>query len=107
MPLKQGEWGAIAFWESVASKFHDNDFVFYELYNEPHINSEYVFMHGNDDYVGMLDMETAVRKYAPDAVLVIAGGKSYAYDADTLISLDKDLQHQNAMWNFHPYMGPN
>lgn len=50
-------------------------------------------------------MEAAVRSNAPDAMLVIAGGKSYAYDSDTLIALDSELKHPNAMWNFHPYMG--
>jgi len=55
----------------------------------------------------MLEMEAAVRSNAPDAVLVIAGGKSWAYDSDTLVALDKELKHQNTIWNFHPYMGAN
>ena len=28
---------AVAFWESIASQFQDNEYVMYELYNEPHL----------------------------------------------------------------------
>ena len=28
---------SIAFWESIASEFKENEYVFYELYNEPHL----------------------------------------------------------------------
>lgn len=69
--------GSTEFWESVASKFGNNDHVFYELYNEPHMKNTTadleVFMHGNDTYTGMLEMSDAVRKYSKDSVLVIAG----------------------------------
>jgi len=36
----------------------------------------------------MLPMIAAVRKYAKDSMLVIAGQLNYAYDADSLITLD-------------------
>jgi len=59
----------------------------------------------------MTNMVKAVRNAAPDAVLVIAGAKSYAYDAKSAIDLDKKLKetgdNKNIMYNFHPYMGPN
>jgi hypothetical protein len=107
MAVKNSASNAIDFWGDISKEFADNANVFYELYNEPHIDSQDTFIHGNSQYAGMLEMEAAVRSNAPDAVLVIAGGKSWAYDSDTLVALDKELKHQNAMWNFHPYMGAN
>ena len=61
--------GSIEFWESVAEKFKDNDLVFYELYNEPHLPTSIstdVYLNGNDTYVGMLQMIEAVRKHSSD-----------------------------------------
>ena len=53
----------------------------------------------------MLEMIQTVRKNAPDSVMVVAGAEAYAYDADSLISLDKLAKDDLLMWNFHPYMG--
>lgn len=63
MPLKGGFKGdAVDFWASVSEKFGTNDHVMYELYNEPHMNDIDVYLNGNDDYTGMLDMIAAIRK---------------------------------------------
>lgn len=106
MPKKEGEAGAVVFWESIAETFKDNDHVFYELYNEPHDNSEWCYLHGCDEYEGMLPMIEAVRRHAKDGVLVIAGAQDYAYDTDSLVSLDSHLGEEKlVMYNFHPYMG--
>jgi aryl-phospho-beta-D-glucosidase BglC (GH1 family) len=70
---KKGSSGAVEFWESVSKKFGHNDHVFYELYNEPHNNSIETFLHGDEDYEGMIPMIAAVRKHAADAMLVVAG----------------------------------
>jgi len=73
--------------------------VFYELYNEPHLKNTTadleVYLHGNDKYTGMMEMANAVRKYSNDSVLVIAGSQNWAYDADSLIALDKLLDSSN------------
>jgi len=60
----------------------------------------------------MTSMVAVVRENAPNAVLVIAGAKDYAYDAQSAIDLDSKLAettltNKNIMYNFHPYMGPN
>ena len=91
MPLraKSGTGGSVEFWESVSETFAGNDHVFYELYNEPHNNKTDVFIHGNSEYAGMLDLIAAVRKNTADGVLVVAGGNDWAYDADSLVELDK------------------
>jgi predicted ATP-grasp superfamily ATP-dependent carboligase len=81
MPKK----GATTFWDSVASKFANNDHGFYELYNEPHNNDFETWFRGNDEFDGMMSMRDSVLAQNIDAVLVIAGAQSYAYDADSLI----------------------
>lgn len=82
--------------------------MFYELYNEPHVATDQfdMFINGNDQYDGMLELEAAVRGNAPDAVLIIAGALQWAYDSASLIQLDPLLTGQNAIWNYHTYMGP-
>jgi hypothetical protein len=105
----KGSTNCVDFWDSVAAKFGDNPMVFYELYNEPHRVTEDVWANGDATHSGMLDMLAAVLKHTQSPVIV-AGYGSYAYDADSLVSLDKTLVKQNeknVIWNFHPYMGPN
>lgn len=90
---------SVQFWESVAQKFGQNDLVFYELYNEPHLKNTTadldVYLNGNDVYAGMIEMSNAVRKYSTDSVLVIAGSQNWAYDANSNIALDKLLDASN------------
>jgi len=114
MALKKPESGsslnatgsAIDFWDSVSKMFADNKMVWYELYNEPHINGDYEsYAHGSDTYAGMVEMFKTVRTNAPNAMLVVAGQTGWAYDSDSLITLDKELD-SNVIYNWHPYMGP-
>lgn len=105
----KGKTDCVKFWDSVASKFGDNPMVFYELYNEPHRVSQEQWAHGDASTSGMLEMLAAVRKHTQSPV-IIAGFDGFAYDADSLISLDATLVKQNeknVIWNFHPYMGPD
>lgn len=105
----KGKTNCVDFWDSVASKFGSNPLVFYELYNEPHRVTEDQWANGDATTSGMLEMLAAVRKHTQSPA-VIAGYGGYAYDADSLVSLDKTLVKQgekNVIWNFHPYMGPN
>lgn len=108
MSLKSGQIGGIEFWDSVSATFAANDHVFYELYNEPHMEDSQldIFIHGDETYAGMLELEAAVRANVPDAVLIIAGMKQWAYDSASLIELDSLLTGQNAIYNYHAYMGP-
>merc|ERR1712190_258121 len=105
----EGNTNCVTFWDSVAAKFGGNSMVFYELYNEPHRVDESDWANGSATHSGMLEMLTAVRKHTRGPV-IIAGYGGYAYDSDSLVTLDKTLVSQgesNAIWNFHPYMGPN
>jgi hypothetical protein len=105
----KGKTNCVDFWDSVAEKFGKNPMVFYELYNEPHRVSQDAWANGDATTSGMLEMLAAVRKHT-DSPAIIAGYGKYAYDADSLVSLDATLIKQgakNVIWNFHPYMGPN
>ena len=105
--ISNSTMGAIDFWASVAQQFGGNEMVIYELYNEPHIDDVDVWLHGNAQYAGMLEMLAAVRARAPHAVAVVAGAKQYAYDSDSLVALDALLPTGgNILYNYHPYMGP-
>ena len=111
MALQAGEkvGGSIEFWESVAAKFKDNELVFYELYNEPHLTtdqSDDIYLNGDDTYVGMLQMIEAVRKHSPDQVLVIAGAREWAFDNTSLIELDSKTDEELIVYNYHAYMNP-
>jgi hypothetical protein len=105
----KGKTSCVDFWDSVAAKFSENSMVFYELYNEPHRIDESVWANGDDTHSGMLEMLAAVRKHTANPV-IIAGYGGYAYDTDSLVTLDATLLKQgekNVLWNLHPYMGPN
>lgn len=103
----KGDTNCVDFWDSVASTFASNTMVFYELYNEPHRVEVDAWLHGDNTTSGMLEMMAAVRKHTT-APVIIAGGGGYAYDSDSLITLDALLEgDKNVIYNFHPYMGPN
>ena len=70
---------AVDFWSSVAQTFGANELVFYELYNEPHIDDVDTYIHGSDQYAGMLEMLAAVRAHAPHAVAIVAGAKQHVF----------------------------
>ena len=92
MPTKGGLNDAVAFWESVAETFGSNDHVAYELYNEPHNNDVTEYINGSSTKAGMKEMAAAVRKHSKDSLLVVAGAQGYAYDASSLLELDRQLE---------------
>lgn len=108
---KRGAVDCVVFWASVARTFAGNDYVMFELYNEPHVSDIATWLHGDEASAGMVDMLAAVRASSPNPV-IIAGAYQYAYDAASLLVLDAALQRgppssaTNVIWNFHPYMGP-
>merc|ERR1711957_188243 len=103
----KGATNCVDFWDSVAAKFGNNANVFYELYNEPHRVDLDVWMTGDEETSGMLEMLAAVRKHTTNPA-IIAGYGGYAYDSDSLVQLDGSLNgDKNIIYNLHPYMGPN
>lgn len=110
MALRASEkGGSIEFWESIASKFKDNELVFYELFNEPHLNDSTpnaVYLHGDDTYVGMLEMIEAVRTQSSDQVFIIAGARDWAFNNESLIELDTLTDENLIIYNYHAYMNP-
>merc|ERR1712137_1197268 len=86
----KGATNCVDFWDSVASIHGSNPYVFYELYNEPHRVTQDQWMNGDSTTSGMLEMLEAVRKHTSNPV-IIAGYGGYAYDSDSLIALDGQL----------------
>lgn len=110
LPASDKVGGSIEFWESISEKFKDNEFVFYELFNEPHLDdsiSTDVYINGDETYVGMLEMIAAIRKHSSDQVLVVAGAREFAFDTDSVIELDGQTDEQLMMYNYHAYMNPD
>ena len=100
---------SVDFWHSVADQFKDNELVFYELFNEPHLQQEVtneVYLHGDDTYVGMLGLIDTVRAHSQDQVLIIGGAKNWAYDTESLKELDALTDDTLIMYNYHMYMHP-
>eukprot|EP00756_Hemistasia_phaeocysticola_P029364 Hpha_TRINITY_DN16229_c2_g11::TRINITY_DN16229_c2_g11_i1::g.14515::m.14515/K01179/E3.2.1.4; endoglucanase len=99
---------AVAFWDSVASLHGANKMVFFELYNEPHTDTQ-TWLKGSSQYVGITEMAAAVRAHTPDSVMIVGGATAYAYDADSLVELWNEAGSNsnltNVIANFHPYMG--
>eukprot|EP01084_Bolivina_argentea_P177489 306915_1 len=83
--------GAVAFWSNVSAKYANNDYVFYELFNEPYLSNEKgqnfsVYYYGNNQYAGMKQMYDAIRANDPNGLIIMAGAQAYAYDATSLIA---------------------
>ena len=85
------DWNAVTFWSSVGAAFANNPAVFFDLYNEPHLDSLSgagawgVWRNGGAtsntpaQTPGLQALLTAVRNAGANNI-VLAGGLSYAYD---------------------------
>ena len=100
----------LQFWDIISKFFENNEYVFFELYNEPHTNdinggdSDFsVWMSGNNTYEGIENIYNEIRKNCNN-VVIIAGAHGWACDSDSLIAFDKKHPElKNVMYNFHPY----
>jgi hypothetical protein len=113
-PMALRDWGdeangPVRFWSTVAQKYANNSFVFYELYNEPH--AWFQALYGGDPlYVGMSEMYRAVRNQTASG-LVIMAGNGWAQDAASLIAASMEFEREsgkplsNVLFNLHPYQG--
>ena len=99
---------SVTFWQSIAAAFGNNSMTVFELYNEPHTDTN-TWLHGSSQYVGMMELAAAVRSAGAPNMLFIAGAAAYAYDADSLVQLASNATFaaNNVFAGvFHPYMGP-
>ena len=110
-----GSMGTIDFWDAVSKRYANNPYVFYEVYNEPHLqhgeDNFDIYYSGNDVYVGMLELYQTIRKNDPNGLIILAGMQQYAYDSATLIAFWLRYYQQfgqyptNIIFNYHPYQG--
>ncbi len=93
------------FFDTLSKKYGSNNLVMYELYNEPYAGLD-IWMNGDDTHTGMVELYNTVRKNTQNPV-IIGGALDYAYDAQSLVTFDTQVNPKNVIYNFHPYMGPN
>jgi len=98
---KMADLNSITFWSTIASKYKNNPWVIFELYNEPHDVSWDVWLKGDSEWTGMAQLYTAVRN-AGAQNLVIINGLNWAYD---LSNVTNNLipGATNFIFGTHPY----
>ncbi|MDP8998952.1 MAG: glycoside hydrolase family 5 protein [Myxococcota bacterium] len=101
---------SIEFWKEVAARYKGDGHVLFELYNEPHDITWDVWLNGGraGGFVaaGMQQLYDAVRGAGANNV-VIAGGRSYAYDLSGVGSRGYYIHGYNVMYATHPYLSSN
>ena len=110
-----GKPGAVAFWDTVSKRYANNPYVFYELYNEPHLQHSQqnwdIYYGGNSQYAGMLQMYDTIRANDIDGMIIMGGMQQYATDSQSLLAFylkykeDNHVFPHNILYNIHAYQG--
>jgi len=94
---------SITFWKSVATRYKNNAWVMFELYNEPHDVSHAQWLSGDSQYAGMQEMYDAVRSVGASNV-VIVGGLNWAFDLSGVGAKGVNgVKGTNIAYATHPY----
>ncbi|HEU5379721.1 MAG TPA: glycoside hydrolase family 5 protein [Ktedonobacteraceae bacterium] len=109
----------VAFWEDIATHYHSDPAVIFELFNEPHQVSWNTWYWGGPVWtqlydgvtvedqtgsyqaIGMQDLVNKVRAIAPDNLISITG-VYWGFDLSGLLQ-DYALQASNIVYSTHPY----
>ncbi len=114
---------SVAFWTAIATKYASNQYVWFEVYNEPfdpnatsqnpnpaNPSPERTTWTGiwgttgNSTYYDVNTLYTKIREVAPNNIVIVSGAFDYAFDDISLIAFNKPSL-TNVMYNFHPYLG--
>jgi len=98
----------ITFWRDVASRYKSNPLVVFDLFNEPHDVSDYVWLHGGtvksglDIYEapGMQDLYDTVRSAGAQNVVIVSGNNWASTLPSTLVN------GYNIVYGAHAYTCP-
>jgi endoglucanase len=101
---KMADRKSISFWSQVAARYKNNDWVMFELYNEPHDVSWDQWLNGDSEYAGMQNMYDAVRAAGADNVVVV-GGLNWAFDLSG-VQTGYAVRGDNIAYATHPYDFP-
>lgn len=101
---KMADRKSITFWGQVAARYKNNDWVMFELYNEPHDVSWAQWLNGDSEYAGMQNMYDAVRAAGADNVVVV-GGLNWAFDLSG-VQNGYAVRGDNIAYATHPYDYP-
>lgn len=97
---------SITFWTQFANKYKNNDYVMFELYNEPHDVSWSQWLSGDSQYAGMQEMYNAIRKTGANNVVVVCG-LNWAFDlSGVTASPSYAVLGDNIAYATHPYDYP-
>ncbi len=102
---RMADQNSIAFWQSVAAKYKDDNGVLFELYNEPHDVPFSVWRNGGDSgegyqVVGMQALYDAVRATGANN-LALVGGVDWAFDLSGVTQ--NRINGTNIVYVSHPY----
>ena len=99
-----------AFWAEIAQKYANNPLVWFELYNEPYLDTsidkdwESTWLNGSSNYWGMAQLYQTIRTYANN-IIIVGGATDYAYDATSFNAFKSQVNPTGVIYNFHPYLG--
>jgi len=103
--------GSITFWSTISAKYANNQYVLYELYNEPWVMDFNTWYAGNSQFAGMKEMYQVILKNNPKAIVIIGGKDQYALDPQSGLAFhlryyqETNQYPSNIIWNVHPYQG--
>lgn len=92
---------SITFWTQVATRYKDNAWVIFELYNEPHDVTWTQWLNGDSQWAGMQEMYDAVRAAGANN-MVLVGGLNWAFDLSG-VGNGFAVQGTNIAYATHPY----
>eukprot|EP01119_Soliformovum_irregulare_P025095 TRINITY_DN918_c0_g1_i1.p1 TRINITY_DN918_c0_g1~~TRINITY_DN918_c0_g1_i1.p1 ORF type:complete len:357 (+),score=49.78 TRINITY_DN918_c0_g1_i1:100-1170(+) len=95
---------SIQFWTQVATKYKNDPWIAFELYNEPYLTDWNIWKNGGSyqgyTVAGMQQLYNTVRATGANNA-VIVGGINYAYDLSGVANYP--IQGTNIIYNTHPY----
>jgi endoglucanase len=92
---------SITFWSQVGARYKNNQWVMFELYNEPHDVTWAQWLNGDATYAGMQELYNAVRGAGASNVVLI-GGLNWAFDLSG-VGAGYNVQGTNIGFATHPY----
>lgn len=102
---KDKEMDAYKFWKLISIEFKEKEYVWYEIFNEPHNISPKTWWYGDDEYYGYKEIITMIRETTDRIILL--GGLDYAYQWKFL-EYNKEIYEEmklnkNIIITTHPY----
>ena len=92
---------SIAFWKDVAESYKNFGTVMFELFNEPYVTDQNIWLNGNSQYSGYQELYNAVRSTGAENIVIVAG-MDYGYRLD-FVTPNFEVKGSNIIYCSHPY----